>query len=253
MKFHHLLLALFALAGLGAGAQAADGAAAVAKADPRVALAAKIPGATPEDLRATPVPGVYELTHGADVSYVSADGKFVFGGDLYQISASGDFPNLSEARRRVLRLKLVGAVPESQMVVFGPANARHTLTVFTDVDCTWCRRLHSQIDEYNKAGIRVRYMFFPRTGPDTEAWEKAEQVWCSADRKRALTQAKLGRELSTRACADTPVAKEYALGRELGVSGTPGLVLETGELIPGYLPPQQLLAYLEDPASHPIR
>lgn len=221
--------------------------------DPRVALAAKIPGATPDDLRATPVPGVFELTHGADISYVTADAKYLFGGDLYEVSGNGDFPNLSENRRRELRLKLVNAVPESQMLVFGPSSAKHTLTVFTDVDCTWCRRLHSQIADYNKAGIRVRYMAFPRTGPDTEAWEKAEKVWCSADRKAALTRAKLGQPVDGRNCGETPVAGQYALGRELGVSGTPGLVLETGELVPGYVPPAQLKAYLDDPTANPIR
>ncbi len=269
MKFRPLLLTLallplFACARSDAQADArpvaATGAAvagaaatAVAAGDPRVALAAKIPGATPEDLRATPVAGVYELTHGADISYVSADGKFLFSGDMYQIADNGSFPNLSENRRRELRLKLVNAVPESQMLVFGQPSAKHTLTVFTDVDCIWCRRLHSQINDYNKAGIRVRYLFFPRTGPDTESWEKAEQVWCSADRKQALTRAKLGEVLTAKACAGTPVAVQYALGQELGVNGTPGLVLETGELVPGYLPAAQLRAYLDDPIGHPIR
>lgn len=266
MKSRHLLISLALLPLMacarsdGSAAPAAKGppakaaaTAAVAAGDPRVALAAKIPGASPEDLRATPVAGVYELTHGADISYVSADGKYIFAGDMYQIADNGDFPNLSENRRRDLRLKLVNAVPESQMVVFGPATAKHTLTVFTDVDCAWCRRLHSQIDDYNKAGIRVRYMFFPRTGPDTESWEKAEQVWCSADRKAALTQAKLDKPLKAKACSENPVAMEFALGRELGVSGTPGLILETGELVPGYLPPGQLKAYLDDPVGNPIR
>lgn len=235
-------------------APAADAAAApIASDDPRVALAAKIPGASAEDLRETPVPGVYELSHGADISYVTADAKYLFAGDLYQVADNGDFPNLSENRRRELRLKLVGAIPESQMLVFGPSSAKHTLTVFTDVDCSWCRRLHSQIADYNKLGIRVRYMFFPRTGPDTESWEKAEQVWCSKDRKSALTNAKLGKPLGASVCADTPVAGQFALGRELGVSGTPGLVLETGELVPGYLPPPQLKAYLDDPVANPIR
>ncbi|MGC4028738.1 MAG: DsbC family protein [Steroidobacteraceae bacterium] len=265
MKPRHLLLTLALLPllacarGDGQSARPAPAAAAVTTAaattaaDPRIALAAKIPGASVEDLRATPVAGVYELTHGADISYVSADGKFLFAGDLYQIADNGNFPNLSESRRRELRLKLVNAVPESQMLVFGPQTAKHTLTVFTDVDCAWCRRLHSQINDYNKAGIRVRYMFFPRTGPDTESWEKAEQVWCSADRKAALTTAKLGKPLTAKVCGETPVAGQYALGRELGVSGTPGLVLETGELVPGYLPPAQLKAYLDDPVGHPIR
>jgi thiol:disulfide interchange protein DsbC len=232
---------------------AAQPAAPVASGDPRVALAAKIPGAKPEDLAETPVAGVYELTHGADVSYVSADAKYLFAGDMYEVADNGDFPNLSENRRRTLRLELVGAVPEEQMLVFGPKSAKHTLTVFTDVDCGWCQRLHSQIAEYNRLGIRVRYMAFPRSGPNTESWTKAETVWCAADRNAALTQSKLQKPLAGRPCASSPVAGQFALGRQLGVSGTPGLVLETGELVPGYLTPPQLLAYLDDPKANPIR
>jgi thiol:disulfide interchange protein DsbC len=234
-----VLVALMPLAGFAADKPAID------KSDPRIALAAKIPGAKPEDLRATPVPGIYELTHGADVSYVSADAKYLFAGDMYRVATQGDFPNLSEDRRRELRLKLLGEVPETQMMVFGPRAAKHTITVFTDVDCTWCRRLHSQMLEYNKLGIRVRYLFYPRSGPDTESWHKAEAVWCSADRNAALTRSKKGEDLPAAACKNTPVEKQWQLGRDLGVTGTPGLVLETGELVPGYLTPQQLIAHLQ--------
>jgi thiol:disulfide interchange protein DsbC len=244
-RFTGLLLAL--LLPLGACAKDATPAPAapIDARDPRVALAARIPGTKPEDLRTTPVAGIYELTHGADVTYVSADGKFAFAGDLYRIMDKGDFPNLTEDRRRELRLKMIAKVPESQMLVFGPANARHTITVFTDIDCPWCRRLHSEVSEYNKQGIRVRYMFYPRSGPDTESWRKAEAVWCAADRKEAFTRAKRGDTVKKAAgCGATPVAREYELGREIGISGTPGLVLESGELVPGYLAPSQLLAHL---------
>jgi thiol:disulfide interchange protein DsbC len=213
--------------------------------DPRVALAAKIPGSKPGDFRPTPVPGIFELTHGSDISYVSADAKFVFAGDLYRVADKGDFPNLSEVRRRELRLAKLGEIPESQMLVFGPEKAKHTITVFTDVDCPWCQRLHGQIAEYNKLGIRVRYMFFPRTGPDTESWAKADAVWCSSDRKSAFTRAKAGEELAPKACPGSPVAREYQLGRDIGVTGTPGVVIETGELIPGYMAPAQLLAHIQ--------
>jgi thiol:disulfide interchange protein DsbC len=130
------------------------------------------------------------------------------------------------------------------MLVFGPAKVEHTITVFTDVDCPWCRKMHSQIADYNKLGIRVRYMFFPRTGPDTESWGKAEAVWCAADRKDAFTRSKAGEDIKPKACPGSPVAREYKLGHDLGVSGTPGVVLENGELIPGYLPPQQLLVHI---------
>ncbi len=213
----------------------------------RQLLATKIPGAKPEDLRTTPIPGIFELTHGTDVTYVSADAKFIFAGDLYQVANQGQFPNLTETRRRELRLARVNQVPESEMVVFGPANAPHTLTVFTDVDCSWCRRLHGQIEEYNKLGVRVRYLAFPRSGPDTPSWARADAVWCAKDRNKLLGDAKQGEEVSTgaKACAQSPVAKHFELGRELGVTGTPGLVLETGELIPGYLTPQQLVSHLQ--------
>jgi thiol:disulfide interchange protein DsbC len=223
----------------------------IAKDDPRTVLAAKIPGSKPEDFRATPVPGLYELTHGTDISYVSADAKYVFAGDMYRVADKGEFPNLSETRRRELRLARLSEVPESQMLVFGPASAQHTISVFTDVDCPWCRKMHSQIAEYNKLGIRVRYLFFPRTGPNTESWAKADAVWCSPDRKDAFTRTKGGEDIKPRACPDSPVAREYKLGHDLGVSGTPGVVLENGELIPGYLPPSQLLAHIRQSLANP--
>ena len=111
--------------------------------------------------------------------------------------------NLTEVHRRELRRKLIDAMPESQMVMFSPPQPKYTVTVFTDVDCAYCRELHRQIADYNRLGVRVRYVFYPRTGPNTESWHKAEQVWCSADRKAALTRAKLGEPLDAKPCGAT--------------------------------------------------
>jgi thiol:disulfide interchange protein DsbC len=144
---------------------------------------------------------------------------------------------------------MLAKVPESEMLVFGPASATHTITVFTDIDCPWCRQMHSQIAEYNKLGVRVRYLFYPRSGPDTESWSKADTVWCSADRKAAFTRAKLGNKLDLKPCAGSPVARDYQLGRDIGITGTPGVVLASGELIPGYLSPPQLIAHLKQAAA----
>ena len=94
------------------------------------------------------------------------------------------------------------------MLIFGPKDPRYTVTVFTDVDCAYCRRLHSQIAEYNRLGIRVRYLFYPRSGPNTDSWTKAEEVWCSDNRNDALTRAKLGEELKAKPCAGNPVARD---------------------------------------------
>lgn len=222
----------------------------VAEGDPRIALAALIPGAEPEDLRATPLPGIYELVHGTDISYISEDAKYVLSGNLFQVTDDGDFPNLTEQRRRELRAARIAEIPESRMLTFGRANAAHTITVFTDIDCQWCQRLHSQVQEYNQLGIRVRYLFFPRTGPETESWYKAETVWCARDRNQAMTRAKRGDDIGAkRDCADTPVEHDYQLGRELGVRGTPGVVLENGELVPGYLAPADMLAHIRESLS----
>jgi len=196
----------------------------------------------PEDISATPVPGVFEMRRGTDILYVSQDGRYAFTGNLYRVA---DRQNLTEVRRSELRRELIDAVPESKMVVFAPEQPKYTITVFTDIDCPYCRALHSQIAEYNRLGVKVRYLFFPRSGPDTESWHKAEQIWCSPDRKVALTEAKLGKPLTAKICPNTPVAEDYELGKEIGLEGTPGIVLSDGTMLGGYLPPDKLLEELK--------
>lgn len=212
-------------------------------ADPRVAVAAHIPGAHVDELRATGIPGIYELTRGSEIVYVSADGKYALTGDLVELATNN---NLTEEHRRELRVKAISAFPESEMLIFGPKDPKYTVTVFTDVDCPYCRKLHSQMAEYNRLGIRVRYLLYPRTGPNTTSWTKAEQVWCSTDRNAALTRAKLGEELKTKPCADNPVAHSFALGQDFALEGTPAIVMADGELLPGYVPPDVLAQHLKD-------
>jgi thiol:disulfide interchange protein DsbC len=211
--------------------------------DIRAELASKIPGAKPEELRPSPIAGVYELMRGTDIAYVSTDGKYVITGDLYDM-VSND--NLTESRRRAARLKLLQGVPESDMLVFSPRDPKETITVFTDIDCGYCRKLHSEIADYNKLGIRVRYLFYPRSGPDTESWTKAVEVWCSPNRNDALTRAKRGEKLKTKPCARSPVQRHYELGQEFALSGTPAIVTSTGELLPGFVPPAPLAKHLKD-------
>src|SRR5271167_2267705 len=184
-------------------------------ADPRAALLKLLPaGSKLDDLQPSPIPGIYEFMQGAEVSYLTADGKYFIDGNLYDMKSRD---NLTEALRTHARVALINAVPESQMVIFSPPNPKYTLTVFTDVDCQYCRKLHSEIAELNRLGIRVRYMFFPRSGPGTESWRKAEVVWCSPNRLEALTRAKLGAVLDMNKTCTTPVAREYALGESIGV------------------------------------
>jgi len=214
-------------------------------ADPRVALLKRLPaGSKLEDLRPSPIPGLYEFMQGTDISYLTADGKYFLDGNLYDMDSR---QNLTEERRMRARLAMINSVPESQMVIFSPKNPLYTITVFTDVDCQYCRKLHSEMAELNKLGVRVRYMFYPRTGPNTESWKKAEVVWCSPNRNDALTRAKLGAQLDmSKTCDPTPVAREYALGQSIGVNGTPAIVTENGDYIAGYMPPRELVQQIKD-------
>jgi thiol:disulfide interchange protein DsbC len=246
--------ALFLLAVCGAASVFADQApvaaaptvaAAPAANDPRLALLKLLPaGAKIEDLKPSPIAGIYEFSQDADVSYLTADGKYFLDGNLYDMHTRA---NLTEDLRTRARVSMIAAVPESEMLIFSPPNPKYTITVFTDVDCQYCRKLHSEMAELNHLGVRVRYMFFPRTGPNTESWRKAEVVWCSANRNDALTRAKLGAALDmNKTCGPTPVAREYALGESIGVRGTPAIVTEGGDYIAGYMPPKELVAQLKE-------
>ena len=230
---------------LGWGAAVAQQPAA-AGADPRAAIAKQL-GAHPDDLHTTPIQGIYEYAKGTEIAYVTADGKYAISGDLNDLKSNVD---LTEQHRRELRAKLIAAVPENQMLIFSPKDPKYTVTVFTDVDCQYCRKLHSQIAEYNRLGIRVRYLFYPRTGPNTVSWTKAEQVWCSADRNDALTRAKLGQELKSKPCGDNPVARTYALGQDFALQGTPAIVMADGDMLPGYVPPDVLAQHLKEGSHH---
>ncbi len=237
-----LIAALLSCCVLSMAASAATG---EQPADPRIALLKRLPaGSKLEDLRPSPIAGIYEFTQGAQVNYLTADGKYFIDGSLYDMDSR---ENLTETLRMHARLAMIGAVPESQMVIFAPKNTLYTVTVFTDVDCAYCRKLHSEIAELNRLGVRVRYLFYPRTGPNTESWKKAEVVWCSPNRNEALTRAKAGAELDmSKVCAATPVAREYELGQSIGVQGTPAIVTENGDLIEGYMPPRDLVQHLKE-------
>ncbi len=221
-----------------------------AESDPAIAkiraeLTKKLGDISLDSIEASPVPGLYEVLIGARLYYVSADGRYFIQGKMTDIETGVD---LTETKVSAARKKLIDNVGEDKMIVFGKGDEKHTINVFTDIDCGYCRKLHSQIDEYNDKGIRVRYLFYPRAGVNSESGRKAVSVWCADDRKKALSEAKQGKALAQKNCSN-PVADEYALGKVVGVTGTPALVLENGELIPGYIPPARLRRLLDAKAS----
>ena len=189
------------------------------------------------DVFESEIDGWYTIRRGAIVAYITGDGKYLLQGDLIDLENS---ENLSESTRNDARANMMSAVTEEDMIIFSPEEVRHSISVFTAIDCTYCRRLHSQIDEYLAEGIEVRYFLYPRSGPATPSWTKAEQVWCSEDQRDAITMAKLDQDFDSGSCDASIINTHYEIGQDVGLRGTPAIVLEDGTLFSGYLPPKQL-------------
>lgn len=209
----------------------------------REKVSARFDEIEPQHVVPSPIDGWYTVRKGAIVAYISADGRYLLQGDMIDLDRQA---NLTEEARNGARREMMATVPDDDTIVFAPEEVKHTVSVFTDVDCTYCRRLHREIDDYNAKGIAVRYLLYPRNGPSSPSWAKAERVWCAADRNEALTLAKRDEKFESQSC-DTPmVSKHYAMGQDVGLRGTPAIVLEDGTLLSGYLPPDRLAAALSD-------
>ena len=219
-----------------ATAAEADSAAAIRKALTKIVS----PGQNIEIMPA-PIEGMSEVLLGNQVYYATNDGKYILQGNLIELATRTD---LTEERLKGIRLALLDEVATQDMIVFAAPQERHVITVFTDIDCGYCRKLHREVGDYNKHGISVHYLSFPRSGLNSPSYKKAVAVWCSKDRNQAMTLAKNGETVPDVNC-DNPVQKEYLLGQRVGIQGTPAIVLEDGSLLPGYVPADKLARELE--------
>jgi thiol:disulfide interchange protein DsbC len=190
----------------------------------------------------SPIPGILQMSVGADLYYVSEDGKYFIAGDIFAMQSK---ENITELARTKARGAYLAALGDDAGVLFAAPDELFTVTVFTDVDCSYCRKLHREIAEYNKRGISVRYLLFPRQGPGSDSWAKSEAVWCAKSRQEALTKAKNGEAIESEKCDATAIADYYKLGKSLGIAGTPSIYTEDGLLLVGYHSPDELLGILQ--------
>jgi thiol:disulfide interchange protein DsbC len=228
----------------GAGAAATDPAAEQAV---RAALQKLAPGVQFDEISPAPLPGFYQVIASGQLVYVSTDGKYMLNGDLVDL---GTQRNLSDRAWAGFRKAELAKVPAAQRIVFAPPHPKYTVTVFSDVNCGYCRMFHSHIDQINAEGIAVEYLAWPRegltttAGDPTETYKEMVSVWCAADRKAAFTAAKQGKAPKPATCPN-PVRDEYDLGVKLGITGTPMILGPDGMVLGGYVPPDKLLKLLE--------
>ena len=193
----------------------------------------------------SPLKGISEVIIGNDVSsevyYMSDDGAYFIQGVIIETESK---LNLTENSKNGLRKEAINQFDKSQTINFYPEKMKHHITVFTDIDCGYCRKLHNQMDAYNELGIGISYLMYPRSGINSPSYDKAVTVWCSEDKNTAMTNAQSGKELETITC-DNPIKDQYIAGQASGVKGTPNIVTDNGTLIPTYMPPDALLQRLQ--------
>lgn len=213
-------------------------------ADQQAKIINKLKQARPElnytEIESSPIDGLYKIKINGQVAFVTADGAYLVAGDMFEV-AVGNLINLQDQDRREAeiafesqRAKMIGAVDKSDMIIFSPkGDVKGYVSIFTDIDCGFCRKLHREIDSFLDRGIEVRYLAFPRAGVNSKSAQKLATAWCAKDRQLSMTQFKEGKDMPIETCANNPVADQYMLGQEVGVNGTPALVLASGKLIPG--------------------
>ena len=203
----------------------------------RQKLQASRPDLPIKEFRPSKVEGIFEVVLGSGMTlYMNETADYLIAGDLYFVTAGG-LVNATEADRIDTRRELLSGLDASEMIVFSPPAqlVKTTVTVFTDIDCGYCRKLHQEVPELNRMGIAVRYLAYPRAGIGSASYDKAVTVWCSENPEIALTQAKAGTTLEPITCVN-PVAAQYGLGDKFGVTGTPAVFYEDGTLQSGYMP-----------------
>ena len=200
-----------------------------------------VPAAATIAISETPIEGVLQVQINSDIVYVTQDGKYLLQGKIMDLDTR---ESLTDRAKTGIRAGLLTDLDRDEQITFAPEEAKYDLLVFTDIDCGYCRKLHNQMEEYNEMGIAIHYMAFPRAGVGSASYDKFVSVWCADDQKGALTLAKNGGDPDPQNCAN-PVAEQYDLGQQLGVTGTPSLLTADGSMIPGYVAPAQLRQRLD--------
>lgn len=204
-------------------------------ADVKAALIKKLPHAGNVNVTRSPIPGLYQVMAGTQVLYVNKDASYALQGDIYDLASH---KNLTEKFRDKIRKQEISDLGEKNMVVYTPkGKVKHTITVVTDIFCPYCRKLHSEMPKYMADGIKVRYVFAPFKGQ--KSVDASISVLCSKDRTKAMDMAKAGEPIEKKTC-DSPIKEHQKLVEELGVRGTPAIILANGYMNPGYVPEESL-------------
>jgi thiol:disulfide interchange protein DsbC len=208
-------------------------------------LRTMVPNAKTIAISETPIKGLLQVQINSDIVYVTEEGQYLLQGQIIEMDTR---ENITDQAKSGIRMSLLTDLNPDEQITFSPEKPKYDLLVFTDLDCGYCRKLHNQMAEYNEQGIAIHYLAFPRAGIGSGSYDNYVSVWCADDQNEAMTLAKNGADPAPEKCPN-PVADQYSLGQQLGVTGTPSMIMLDGTMIPGYVPPAQLRQRLDSLAA----
>lgn len=188
------------------------------------------------------IPGLYEVQINNEIVYVSADGEKVISGDIYDLKKQISYTSNA---KNSLRKSALATIKDEDKIIYKAQNEKHKVTVFTDISCPYCTKIHQHIQAFNDAGITIEYLAFPRAGAGSEAQKNMQKIWCAEDKNLALTEAKNKQKIPSKTCDGGQTVEQFLLGQDIGVNATPTIVFSDGEIRPGYATPDELSSYLE--------
>lgn len=217
----------------------------------KIAAAVKVinPDATVRSIKDIPGTGLKEVIADNSVVYMDPNGRYLFFGTLLDLEAK---KNLSDEAQASVRIGSLKGIPDSEKIIYEPKEVKHRITVFTDISCGYCHKVHENLQGYLDRGIAVEYVAFPRGGAQSPAWKEMQKVWCAPDRKAAYEQALRGEPVAGDANCKNPVASHYKLGDALDIEGTPAIFSQEGKQLGGYLPPDRMAAELNKKSAIPV-
>ncbi len=189
----------------------------------------------------SPIANIKQVTTSKGLFYVTADNSYFIQGRVFDLN--NNFENLTDKASATIRIDGLAELEQS-MIVFPAKDEKYQVSVFTDPSCGYCRKLHSEMAEYNDLGITIKYLAFPRGGLNSETYHDIKSVWCAKDQHQAMTSAKATGGSVVAAKCSAPIKAHFELGRSFGVTGTPAMILADGTMVPGYKSPKDLLKAL---------
>ncbi len=196
----------------------------------RKILAERMPNAPKIDaVRPSPMPGLWEVVIGNEVRYTDPTGSFLLEGELIDLKGK---KNLTEERVNQLNRIDFATLPFKDAVVWKNGTGKRRIAVFADPNCGFCKRFEVSLQELKD--VTVYTFLLPILGGDSP--EKTRAIWCAKDRSGAWLGWMLKGEQPPKpgaTCDDSAIERNLALSRKIHVNGTPAILLEDGNRIPG--------------------